>query len=37
LTESRISSTDIKMMMMFLWLRMMPATPIVNTIAASVR
>ena len=37
LTESRISSTDIRMMMMFLWLRMIPATPIVNRIAASDR
>jgi hypothetical protein len=32
-----MSSTDIRMMMMFLWLRMIPAMPIVNTIAARVR
>ena len=37
LTDSRINSTDIRMTMMFLRLRMMPATPIVNRIAATTR
>src|SRR6476620_9039878 len=37
LTESRISSTDIRMTMMFLRLRMMPATPSVNSMAATIR
>jgi hypothetical protein len=37
LTASRISSTDIRMMMTFLRLRKMPNTPIVNRMAATVR
>ena len=35
--ESRISSTDIRMMMMFLRLRKMPTMPSVNRIAATTR
>src|SRR5581483_5774714 len=36
-TAKRISSTDIRMMMMFLRLRKMPTTPMVKRIAATVR
>src|SRR6476620_11072430 len=36
-TDSRISSTDIMMTMMFLRLRMMPAMPSVNSMAATIR
>src|SRR5581483_1562720 len=36
-TAKRISSTDIRMMMMFLRLRKMPTTPMVKRMAATVR
>src|SRR3954462_6808273 len=36
-TASRINSTDIRMMMMFLRLRKMPTTPMVKRMAATVR
>src|SRR6185312_10730337 len=36
-TARRISSTDIRMMMMFLRLRKMPTTPMVKRMAATVR